>query len=127
MLKLGFMSAIMADKTFEEVIDFAAANQFACVEIMCWPKGKAERRYAGVTHIDLAELNQDQIEYIQNYTREKGVFISGLGYYPNPLEANRENADHYISHIKEFDFGRGKTGSSGSQYLCRPGTWPECR
>lgn len=102
MLKLGFMSAIMAEKTFEEVIDFAANNQFSCVEIMCWPKGKAERRYAGVTHIDLAELDQAKVEYIQNYTSERDVFISGLGYYPNPLEANQENATRYISHIKDL-------------------------
>ena len=110
MLKLGFMSAIMADKTFEEVIDFAAANHFSCVEIMCWPKGKAERRYAGVTHIDLAELDQAKVEYIQNYTREKGVFISGLGYYPNPLEANQENAARYVSHIKDLIPAAAKLG-----------------
>lgn len=110
MLKLGFMSAIMADKTFEEVIDFAANNQFSCVEIMCWPKGKAERRYAGVTHIDLAELDQAKVEYIQNYTRERGIFISGLGYYPNPLENNQENATRYISHIKDLIAAAAKLG-----------------
>lgn len=110
MLKLGFMSAIMADKTFEQVIDFAAANQFSCVEIMCWPKGKAERRYAGVTHIDLATLDQDKVEYIQKYTQEKGVFISGLGYYPNPLEANQENAQRYVDHLKDLIPAAAKLG-----------------
>ena len=54
---LGFVSAIMADKSFEEVITFASENKFKCVEIMCWPKGKAERRYAGVTHIDVADFD----------------------------------------------------------------------
>lgn len=49
MLDLGFVSAILAKKSFEEVIDFAGDNGFSCVEIMCWPFGKAERRYAGVT------------------------------------------------------------------------------
>lgn len=45
MLNLGFVSAILADKSFDEVISFAAGNRFSCVEIMCWPVGKAERRY----------------------------------------------------------------------------------
>lgn len=102
MLKLGFMSAIMADKSFEEVIDFASENDFSCVEIMCWPKGKAERRYAGVTHIDLAELDDHKVRYIQDYVKQKGVFISGLGYYPNPLEADPQNTERYISHLKDL-------------------------
>ena len=40
MLELGFVSAILAEKSFEEVIDFAANEKFSCVEIMCWPKGR---------------------------------------------------------------------------------------
>ncbi|HCR30156.1 MAG TPA: AP endonuclease, partial [Opitutae bacterium] len=54
-MKLGFVSAILADQTLDEVLDFAASEGFSCVELMCWPLGKAERRYAGVTHIDVAE------------------------------------------------------------------------
>jgi hypothetical protein len=51
-MKLGFVSAILADLPFEDVVAVAAAQKFSCVELMCWPKGKAERRYAGVTHVD---------------------------------------------------------------------------
>ena len=86
MLDLGFVSAILADKSFEEVIDYASENKFKCVEIMCWPKGKAERRYAGVTHIDLDELTDDKINELKTYLTSKGIYISGLGYYPNPLD-----------------------------------------
>ena len=53
MIKLGFVSAILADQSFEKVISFAGQTGYSCVEIMCWPVGKAERRYAGVTHIDV--------------------------------------------------------------------------
>ena len=58
MMKLGFVSAILPDLSLEEVVQFAAAEGFACVELMCWPKGKAERRYAGVTHIDVVGLTK---------------------------------------------------------------------
>ena len=69
MLQLGFVSAILADKCFEEVIDFAADHMFSCVEMMCWPPGKAERRYAGVTHINVDDLGEENINHI------KGLFV----------------------------------------------------
>jgi len=101
MVKLGFLSAILADQTFEEVISFAAQTGYSCVEIMCWPVGKAERRYAGVTHIDVSDLSKQGIDEIQDVLEQKGVTISGLGYYPNPLEANKKNTDRYVMHLKK--------------------------
>ena len=101
MIKLGFVSAILADQTFEEVISFAAQTGYSCVEIMCWPVGKAERRYAGVTHIDVANLSKKKIDEIHGLLEQKGVTISGLGYYPNPLEADKKNASRYVAHIKK--------------------------
>lgn len=102
MLHLGFVSAILADNSFEEVIDFAAAHNFKCVEMMCWPKGKAERRYAGVTHIDVGNLTKEEAKRINNYVQEKKVYISGLGYYPNPLVADAVQAKVYLEHIKKI-------------------------
>lgn len=102
MLHLGFVSAILADNSFEEVIDFAAAHNFKCVEMMCWPKGKAERRYAGVTHIDVGNLTKEEAKRINNYLQEKKVYISGLGYYPNPLVADAAQAKVYLDHIKKI-------------------------
>jgi sugar phosphate isomerase/epimerase len=107
---LGFVSAILAENSFEEVIDFAAQNRFSCVEIMCWPKGKAERRYAGVTHLDVDTLDDRQVEHVQGYLQERGVYISGLGYYPNPLDADREKSDTYIGHIKKIIRAAAKLG-----------------
>ena len=101
MIKLGFVSAILADQTFEQVVSFAAETGYSCVEIMCWPVGKAERRYAGVTHIDVTKLSGKRIDEIHGLLKEKCVSVSGLGYYPNPLEADKENADRYVGHIKK--------------------------
>ena len=98
---LGFVSAIMAEKSFEEVISFASENLFKCVEIMCWPVGKAERRYAGVTHINVDDLDNAKIRYIHDFLKEKGVYISGLGFYPNPLDPDAETSEKAISHIKK--------------------------
>ncbi len=100
MLDLGFVSAIMPEHSFNEVIDFASANRFKCIEIMCWPKGKAERRYAGITHIDIDQLDTPNINQINNKLKSAQIYISGLGYYPNPLDPDIEKATVYIDHIK---------------------------
>ncbi|MEQ9425903.1 MAG: sugar phosphate isomerase/epimerase [Cyclobacteriaceae bacterium] len=102
MIDLGFVSAILADNSFEEVIGFASKNGFKCVEIMCWPKGLAERRYAGVTHIDIANLDNDEVNKTRVCLNQNGIYISGLGYYPNPLDADNELAETAILHIKNL-------------------------
>jgi sugar phosphate isomerase/epimerase len=100
-MKLGFVSAILPDLSLAEVCRFAAASGYDCVELMCWPKGKAERRYAGVTHVDVSEFGPQEAEAVNAVVREAGVSISGLGYYPNPLTADRAEAALYAEHIRK--------------------------
>jgi sugar phosphate isomerase/epimerase len=100
MIQLGFVSAILPDLELEEVLAFAAQEKFRCVEAMCWPKGKAERRYAGVTHVDVVGFTADHAKRIQDLTAKHGVFLSGLGYYPNPLAPEEAEAGVYVEHIK---------------------------
>ena len=57
-MQLGFVSAIFPELSLEEVFHFASEEGFGCVEVMCWPSGKADRRYAGVTHLDVANLGR---------------------------------------------------------------------
>lgn len=102
MMKLGFVSAILPDFTFEQVIDYAAKVGFECVELCCWPKGKAARRYAGVTHIDTNGIAEEKIAHYVSYAADRGITISSLGYYPNPLDANEEAAQVAVNHINEL-------------------------
>lgn len=98
---LGFVSAILGDSSLDEVIDLASTHRFKCVELMCWPKGRAERRYAGITHLDADTLTLEETARIRERLRERGVYISGLGYYPNPLDPDPEKAAFYIVHLKK--------------------------
>ena len=109
-MKLGFVSAILPELSLEKVMDFAAAEGFQCVELMCWPKGKAERRYAGVTHIDVARFGDKEAQRVKTMCKEKGVAISGLGYYPNPLAPDQGEAKVYIEHIKKVITAAAKLG-----------------
>jgi len=99
-MKLGFCSAILPDLSLEEVVEFASEEGFECVEVMCWPVGKAERRYAGVTHIDVTGFRKSDAARVRELLKAAGVTISGLGYYPNPLAPDRREARVYIDHIK---------------------------
>ncbi|OHB73822.1 MAG: AP endonuclease [Planctomycetes bacterium RBG_13_63_9] len=99
-MKLGFVSAILPDLSLQEVVAFASAERFACVELMCWPVGRAERRYAGVTHIDVEGFGKDQAEQVNEIMQWGNVAISGLGYYPNPLAPDRAEADVSVEHLK---------------------------
>ncbi|MHC4509955.1 MAG: sugar phosphate isomerase/epimerase family protein [Planctomycetota bacterium] len=108
-MKIGFLSAILADQSFEQVVSFGAKAGYSCVEIMCWPLGKAERRYAGVTHIDVTKLFGKRNGEIQAFLKDKGVSISALGYYPNPLEASKD-AQRYVAHLKKVIDAAAKLG-----------------
>ena len=101
MMQLGFASAILPDLSLEEVVQFAASNGFATVELMCWPAGKAERRYAGVTHIDVVGFTAEDAARVNALVRSAGLTISGLGYYPNPLAPDQEEAQTCIDHIRQ--------------------------
>ncbi|MHB8625465.1 MAG: sugar phosphate isomerase/epimerase family protein [Aggregatilineales bacterium] len=101
-MQLGFVSAILPDMSLDEVLGFAAQNGYACVEVMCWPVGKAERRYAGVTHVDVTHFTQADAERVKALVKQHGVNISGLGYYPNPLAADPDERNTYIDHIKKL-------------------------
>ncbi len=100
-MKIGFVSAILDSYSFEEMIDFASEQGYKCVEVACWPQGKAERRYAGVSHIDVDSLDDAKVKFIKDYCEIKGVEISSLAFYPNPLDGDLEKRDATIEHLKK--------------------------
>lgn len=100
-MQLGFVSAILPELSLEEVARFAASEGFDCIEVMCWPKGKAERRYAGVTHIDVVGFGPGEAQKVHETMESAGVAISGLGYYPNALSADAEEAAVAVEHIRK--------------------------
>ena len=98
-MKLGLLSAIFPDFTFEEVIDTASSLNLESVELACWPSGDDKRRYAGVTHLNPDHLTPQRIEEINAYCELKHVEISSLGYYSNPLSSDKSISELAISHI----------------------------
>lgn len=103
-MKLGLVSAIADTMSYEEMIDLVAESGLECVEVACWPAGKAERRYAGVSHIDVDKVLEDEayVHHILDYAREKNVAISSLAYYPNTMDADLKKRDAAVEHIKKL-------------------------
>lgn len=99
-MQLGFVSAILPDDSLEEVLATARSLGYDCVEVMCWPVGKAERRYAGVTHIDATGFDERQAARVKSLVEQYGVAISALGYYPNPLAPDRQEAEAAVAHLR---------------------------
>ena len=109
-MKLGFVSAILDGWTFEEMIDTASEMGYSCVEVACWPCGKAERRYAGVSHINVDELTDEKVAYIKDYCAKKNVEISSLAFYPNTMDGNLEKRAAAVEHLKKVICASAKLG-----------------
>ena len=100
-MQLGFVSAILGDLSLDEVMQFAADEGFGCVELMCWPPGKADRRYAGVTHIDVTNLSDAEAQRVRELVQRHKIAVSGLGYYPNPLHPEVDHRRRVVEHLQK--------------------------
>ena len=91
-MKLGFLTAPFPQTPLMEVADWAAGAGFEVLEIACWPAaGGPTRRYAGTSHIDVANLTDSHATEIVDEIAAKGLSISGLGFYPNGSKSQDEN------------------------------------
>lgn len=100
-MKLGLNTAPFGAQSIQEVADWSSANGYEMLEICCWPNEEgAARRYAGVCHIDVADLSEHQAGELVDDLRERGSEISALGYYPNPLHPDAEHRTGVINHLK---------------------------
>ena len=111
-MKLGLVTAILDGWNFEEMVDTVSAMGFQCAEVACWPQGKAERRYAGVSHIDVERVAEDDAycAYVLDYCKAKNVEISSLAFYPNTMDGDLEKRANNISHLKKVIAASAKLG-----------------
>ena len=111
-MKLGLVTAILEQYDYEKMIDTVSAMGFECVEVACWPAGKAERRYAGVSHIDVARVCTDDgyARHVLDYAAQHGVEISALAFYPNTMDGDHEKRAANIAHLETVIRASAKLG-----------------
>jgi sugar phosphate isomerase/epimerase len=100
-LKVGLHSAILPDHSYEQVLEICSNIGYKSLEVCAWPQGKSERRYAGVSHVDVDNTDPQYIKHILKSAKDKKIDLAVLGYYPNPLDPDKEKSDLYIKHIKK--------------------------
>ena len=85
---------------------------FSCLEVACWPAGKAERRYAGVSHIDAERVleDDDYAKYVLDVAAAKNIRISSLAFYPNVLDPDQEKSETAIAHLRALIRASAKLG-----------------
>jgi sugar phosphate isomerase/epimerase len=100
-MRLGLLTVPFPEVPLGDVADWAVASGFESLEIACWPRTSGpSRRYAGTSHIDVARLSDEQAREIVDEVNGKGLAISGLGYYPNPLHPDSGTRRQAIDHVK---------------------------
>lgn len=109
-MKLGFMSACFPDLSLEDLVAWASGQGFGMLELAVWPEGHKERRYAGTSHIDVANLTPNRVSEIQELFKAHNMQISSLGYYPNYLDPNPEVREGSLAHIKDVIKAAGMLG-----------------
>ena len=110
-MKLGLLTAAFADNSLEEVAEWASGNGFAMLEVAAWPSGEgATRRYSGVSHLDVDDLSDTRAKEVTGDLAQRGITISGLGYYPNPLHPDPEHRAAVVEHLHKVIAAAGRLG-----------------
>lgn len=100
-MKLGFVSAILDGYSYEDMMAQAKKIGYECVEVACWPEAKAERRYAGVSHINCEKVLADEsyAGHVLDVAKDNGVEISSLAFYPNTLDPDLKKRHDNVEHL----------------------------
>ncbi|MBL9061879.1 sugar phosphate isomerase/epimerase [Tabrizicola sp.] len=110
-MKLGILTAPFPDTLLEQVADYAVGAGFEALEIACWPQaGGEKRRYAGTAHLPIEEMTPARGSEIMGMLKGRGLTVSGLGYYPNPLHAEASHREAVIGHLKKVISAAGMMG-----------------
>ena len=111
-MKLGFVSAILDGYSYEEMMATAKEIGYQCVEVACWPEAKAERRYAGVSHINCEKVIEDDsyAQHVLAVAKDNGVEISSLAFYPNTLDPDQKKRHDNVDHLKNVIRASHKLG-----------------
>ena len=119
-MKLGLMTAAFPNWSLEKLAAWATENGFEMLELACWPVGKAERRYAGVTHIDVADFDAQKAKDVKAIFKKYrlGNFFTGVLSQPSSPRSGPPRDGHRPS--EKGDRRRRDARCAGGGHLRRP-------
>lgn len=132
-MQLGILTAPFPETPLGDVAAWAAAEGFTALEIACWPRSGGEtRRYAGTSHIDVTDIAAAKDAAAMLAAR--GVAISALGYYPNPLHPDAAHREAVLGHLRQvitaaagMGVGLVNTFCGGNRERTLDENWDEAR
>ena len=134
-MKLGLLTVPFGSWALNDVASWASDNGFSALEVASWPAASgAARRYAGVCHIDVDDLSDTRASEIVDELAQRGVTISALGYYPNPLapDAEARTASHehlrkVVTAARRLGVGVVNTFIGADQHRTQQENWEQAR
>ncbi len=107
-MKLGLLTAPFPRRSLDRVAEWAAGESFEMLEVACWPAAGGERRrYAGTSHIDVANFEPDRVHEV---LEKHGLEISSLAYYPNNLHPDPTERRAANTHLRKVIDAASKLG-----------------
>ena len=129
-MRLGLLTAPFPETPLSDVVDWTAANGFESIEIACWPRTTGStRRYAGTSHIDVANLSAGQArdlraeieayddfcDFRQREAERRGIDPATAG-RADWLEARREELQDRMHRRRNRGSGMGASYGRSSGY-----------
>ena len=118
-MRLGLLTAPFPETPLAEVVDWTAANGFESIEIACWPRvdrtDPALRRHVATSTSPTCPPRQ--ATELADEIAGKGLTISGLGYYPNPLHPDAGHRDPGHRPPPARHHGRREDGRPARQHV----------
>ena len=103
-MRMGLLTAPFTNGPDQlgRIADWAAANAFEELEVCCWPSDAGDtRRYGGICHLDVEGMTKDRADEVVGDLARRGVAVSGLGYYPNPLHQDATHREAVSEHLRK--------------------------
>jgi sugar phosphate isomerase/epimerase len=94
-MRLGFLTACMAERGLDEIASWAAAQGFESLELAAWPAGEREHTAA---HIDVND--EAALGAVPERLAECGLTVSALAFYENNLDPHPEVRAAHQAHLR---------------------------
>ncbi len=98
-MKIGFLTACLPQLSLEELVTWAAANNFKALELAAWPL-QSNRDYQA-RQIDAASFNKEEAKRVNDLFASKNLEISAMAYYDNNLHPDLNERKSYHDHLKK--------------------------
>ena len=97
-MKLGFLTACLPDRSLSDIAGWAAANDFAALEVAAWPD-LGDRPFTA-THLKAETFDEAQAEEVRALFDKHNLVLSSLAFYDNNLHPDPAERRAINEHVR---------------------------